>query len=41
MNINQIYVNLPVKDVQKPETSGQRWVLQSMNSFQMTKQSLW
>ena len=38
MNITDIYVNLPVKDVQKPENSGRSLAFLSMNSFQMRKQ---
>jgi predicted lactoylglutathione lyase len=38
MKINQIYVNLPVKDVQRPEHSGQRLVLPLTSSFRMRKQ---
>lgn len=38
MKINQIYVNLPIKDVEKTGHSGRSLDLLLMNSFLMKKQ---
>jgi predicted lactoylglutathione lyase len=38
MKVNQIYVNLPVKDIEKTKDSGQNMDFQSMNKSLMKKQ---